>query len=258
MVDIPFSWPGNKLKYLEHILKQIPPNTTRFVDVFGGSGAVILNTPFHELDVFNDINRNVANFYTVVQDEELLEQLICKLESIVHSRDLFDMYRTLLSEGKFSSKVDWAFAWYYVIRCSFGQMGRHYGRNMKNSFETQRLWNKISCFRDIHIRLRHCYIESRNAFDLIKEYDRHNTVFYVDPPYINTAVGAYSNMFGPDQHKKLLDLIFSCEGTFIVNGEPHELYDQYKWSFRDSWSCQLRMDNENRSGGRTECLWLKR
>lgn len=265
MISIPFSYPGNKIKYLDKILKHIPPNTTKFIDAFGGSGAVILNTPFHDLDVFNDINRNVSNFYKVVQNRNQLNELIYLLENSIHSRDLFDEYKASLRGFKKDDldPVERAYRWYYIIRCSFSQLGRHYGRNMKNSYETQRLWSKIPCFEDIHVRLRHCYIESKNAFDLIEEHNtRENastTVFYLDPPYINTDVGTYTEgAFSKKDHEALLKLIQRIHGRVILNGEPCDLYDEYGWDFKEEWECQLRMDNENRQGGRIECLWLKR
>ena len=256
-MQVPFSWPGSKMKHLDKVLPLIP-YTDRFIDVFGGSGSVILNTPFHALDVFNDINSHVANFYTVLQNKEMMEDLIWRLEISVHSRELFDLYKERLKEGGLKP-VEEAHMWYYVIQTSFARLGRHYGRNMKESFETKRVYERIPCFEDVHKRLRHCYIENKNAFTIMKEYDQRDTVFYMDPPYINTPVGTYTGFkkFTEEDHQKLLSTIFSLEGVVVLSGEPNELYDSYPWDEKKEWATNAHIDTD-RSGGRTECLWVKR
>lgn len=256
MIKVPFSWPGNKTAHLDHVLKHIPRNTTRFVDVFGGSGAVLFNTPFHELDVFNDINSHVVNFYRVLKDSEEKEKLIHYLEISVHSREEFD--HCMSNKDIVEDKALKAYMWYYTVQTSFARLGRHYGRNMNNSFETKRVYEKIPCFEDIHQRIRHCYIENKNAFEIMEEYDRSNTVFYLDPPYINTPVGTYKHKFTIEDHKKLLETIFSLKGMVVLSGEPHDLYDSYTWSHSEKWGASVKINNGERERGRTECLWVKR
>lgn len=254
-MQTPFGWPGGKIKHLEKILPHLT-YTKRFVDAFGGSGAIILNTPFHELDVFNDINSHVVNFYRVIQNKEKMEELIHKLEMLVHSRELFAEF--LDGRGKEEDDVTAACHWYYVIETSFARLGRHYGRNMKASFETRRVFERIPRFEEIHVRLRHCYIENKNAFEIMKEYDHKDTMFYLDPPYINTSYGTYKGIkkFTKEDHEQLLSTIFSLEGKVVLSGEPYDLYDSYPWDHKEEWETNAHI-NDDRSGGRIECLWIK-
>lgn len=260
-IEPPFVWAGSKMNHLSHVLPFIPPSTKRFVDAFGGSGAVLLNTPFHELDVFNDLNSNVANFFMVLQNRDTMEELIGKLELLVHSREIFDSWRDKFRADRwdFDSKVDQAVAWYYTIQVSFSRLGRHYGRNMRASFETRRVYERIPYFEQVHLRIRHAYIENKNALELIKEFDSKDTVFYLDPPYWDTHVGTYKGpLFGDSEHKALIDLIGRLKGRVILSGSECPYYDEVDfWSYKEKWPAEKKIKIESRSEGRMECLWVK-
>lgn len=257
MIEAPFVWAGSKKAHLDHILPHIPANTTRFVDAFGGSGVVLLNTPFHKLDVYNDLNSNVVNFFRVLRDKDTLDELIHKLEMHPHSREQFDVYRA--SKFDFPDPVDQAVAWYYTIETSFSRLGRHYGRNMQASFETRRVYERLPLFEQVHLRLRHCYIENKNAFEIVREYDDPKTVFYLDPPYTETQHGTYIGpTFGEKDHRALLDLIRTVRGRVILSGEPCSYYDEVDfWDFKEVWPAPVRIKSESRHKGRLECLWVK-
>lgn len=249
----PYAWAGNKMEVLDKVLERIP-KTDRFVDVCGGSGVVMLNVEEHEFEVFNDINKYIVNFYQVIQSREMLDRLITKLQTVPYSRELFLKY--CHDKRVETDPVEIAFAWYYSIRTSFSQLGRHYGRSLTGNTETRRIWEKIPLFEYMHARLRKVYIENKDCFTLISDYDSYDTVFYVDPPYVNTPVGAYPNMMTYEGHKKLLDLIFKSKGTFVVSGEPDPLYDEYGWAETFQWSISGKVNNGSRRR-RQECLWVK-
>lgn len=257
MIEPPFIWPGNKRMHLEHILPHVPMNCNRFVDVFGGSGVVLLNTPFHEFDVFNDLNSHVVNFFRVIRKRETLDEFVKQMELHVHSREQFEEYRE--SRDLLLDPVERAVAWYYTIETSFSRLGRHYGRNMRASYETRRVYERLQHLEQVHLRIRHCYIENKNAFELALEHDSPDTTFYMDPPYINTQHGTYKHDdFGPKKHRDLLELIDQLKGKVILSGEPCEMYDEYDyWEFTDKWAATSRVNNGDRSQGRIECLWVK-
>jgi len=253
MIEPPFIWPGNKRMHLDKVLPLLP-YTSRFVDVFGGSGVVLLNTPFHELDVFNDINSHVANFFRCLAHRATKRRLIHQIEMHVHSRELFEEYRE--DKDSIEDPVDRAVAWFYTIETSFSRLGRHYGRNMQASFETRRVYERLKYFEQVHLRVRHCYIENKNAFDLAMEYDAPDTVFYMDPPYINNPTGTYKH--NEINHHNLLQLIGMLQGHVVLSGEPNDLYDsQHYWSHIEKWPAASRIKATSRSKGRFECLWVK-
>ncbi len=73
IVSSPLNWYGGKggsvqRKLLKEILRYINNSSQKkFVDVFGGSGIVSINTK-KDLRVYNDINSNLFNFFNVLKE----------------------------------------------------------------------------------------------------------------------------------------------------------------------------------------------
>ena len=67
----PVSWVGNKTPILGVILSLLPLETPRFVDVFGGSGSVLLGKPPDPFEVYNDYDGDLVNLFRVMKDRPL-------------------------------------------------------------------------------------------------------------------------------------------------------------------------------------------
>ena len=79
MVKSPFPWVGGKSKLLWLIHKLFPSKISTFVDVFGGSGTVLLSRPVIKgvLEIYNDFNSNLTNLMYCIKKRPflLLEEL---------------------------------------------------------------------------------------------------------------------------------------------------------------------------------------
>lgn len=58
-------WFGSKSKFVNKIVDSFPEHNT-FVDVFGGSGVVLLNKPQSKIEVYNDIDSRLVNLFKVL------------------------------------------------------------------------------------------------------------------------------------------------------------------------------------------------
>ena len=112
-----------------------------------------------------------------------------------------------------------------MTKYSFSQMGRNFGRTVKGiNRDSGKLIRSMAMFKLIHFRLRKVLIENRSWEEIIPEFDSPDTVFYLDPPYLDTSTGCYVHTMTELQHKQLLDLVFDSEGCFVVSGYGHPLY----------------------------------
>ena len=73
---LPFRWYGGKYSHLKWLLPQLP-ETHRYIEPFGGSGSVLLNRDPSPVEVYNDRDSDVTNFFKVLRDnrDELLEKI---------------------------------------------------------------------------------------------------------------------------------------------------------------------------------------
>ena len=62
-IKSPVSWVGNKAPILHVIYNLFPLEYGRFVEVFGGSGSVLLGKPPDPFEVYNDFDRNLTNLF---------------------------------------------------------------------------------------------------------------------------------------------------------------------------------------------------
>jgi hypothetical protein len=89
--------------------------------------------------------------------------------------------------------------------------------------------------RAIVERLRGVIIEQRPAADLLARYDRPDTLFYVDPPYLfstrstkrvgNDLCHGYRHELDDAGHEALLDQLAAMRGMVVLSGYPSPLYD---------------------------------
>jgi DNA adenine methylase len=87
----PVTWIGGKGKMLKHVLPLVSPyaGERQYVEVFGGSGIVLLNKQPHESEVYNDKNNDLANLFRVLRCSDLSVHLWWELFNTPVSRTEF-------------------------------------------------------------------------------------------------------------------------------------------------------------------------
>jgi DNA adenine methylase len=268
IVRAPFGYPGGKTKSVPNILKHLPYRS-RYIEPFGGSGAVLLARHKSKLEVLNDKYLGVVAFYRCLRDEKKLYKLIELLELTIHSREDF-----VDSKNQWENTyddVERAAKWYYMVNYSFSSLGRNFGRATSHKgIIAGKIRNKLKHFPAIHTRLRKVQIENQDWYDCVNDYDNHDTVFYLDPPYVDVYAGTFTHELPKDEHLKLLETIFKLKGFVAVSGYSNPLYETQPWDHRFSWesfvtieSCVYKGNNKECLEGKTkrqyaeEVLWIK-
>jgi DNA adenine methylase len=107
------SWPGGKSRLLKHILPLVTPHTC-YCEPFAGGLAVLLAKPRSTLEVINDANGDLVNFYRCVRFHQ--DPLLTELEFVLNSRQEFKDY--VAQAGL--TNIQRAARWYYRNRLCFG------------------------------------------------------------------------------------------------------------------------------------------
>lgn len=269
IIKAPFGYVGSKQKSLDKIMNHLP-YTDMYVEPFGGTGVVLLNRTESKLEVFNDRFSGITDFYSCLRNPQRLEELCDKLRSCCYSREEFIRCRDTWQAT--SDPAERAFRWYYSVRYSFGSMGRNFGRaTQSKTLFGGKITNRLEDFQALHNRLRNVTIENLSWEECVEDYDCHDAVFYMDPPYLDIASGAYRYTMSKTDHKQLLDTIFSMQSFVALSGYPNQLYDSYQWDARYTWETtnfgesQVFNDRNNKAGVErpgertvaTEVLWIK-
>jgi DNA adenine methylase len=110
-------------------------------------------------------------------------------------------------------------------------------------------------------RLKGVTIEHRDALEIIKQQDHLETLFYVDPPYLqttrpNSSKRQYRFELGPQEHRALARLLHGVKGKVLLSGYASELYDNELYN---DWRREEKISWANGQSGRVErleVLWM--
>jgi DNA adenine methylase len=264
----PFSWPGAKNRSLEPILNALPYDKG-YIEVFGGSGVVLLNRRPSPFECFNDRNSAVTDFYRCIKDREKLAKLIELVKASINSKELFLEYRDTWITTQ--DPVERAYRWIYSIMLSFGKLGRNWGRNLSDSTLMPALFARCELWCDLHGRLKNVQIENADWQYMLERYDDRNAVFYLDPPYLNAYQGTYIHEMTVADHKAMLDKVFKMKAFVALSGFPNDLYSKYNWDKVIEWkvyqaiksvddgegNCKAHLAGVSDRTMQTEKLWIK-
>jgi len=251
----PFAWCGGKSRIAAKIVENLPHSDT-YVEVFGGSGAVLLHKPPCKLDVYNDRFTGVAAFYRCLADDEKYPKLLEKLNLMIHSRENFYIAKQTWEQA--ADDVTRASLWYQTIEHGFASIPRAWGRVMKPPTTlSARFRKKLKMFPQIHERISKVQVENCNYKVMFQDYDSPETVFYCDPPYLDTDVNIYKHKWSMDDQLELLEIIFKTKGFVALSGYDSTIVDLFPWDDKLSWESYVSAKNSSTRESATEILWIK-
>lgn len=267
VIKAPFSYPGGKSRSVKFILPHLPIRKV-WVDVFGGSGVITINRPKSRLEVYNDRHSGVTDFYKCMRDRALFDRLCAWLDLTLHSREEF-----LCNKASWENQTDpveRAGRWFAMVNYSFGSLGRNWGRSTGGDGSLAgKIRNGIKNLPEIHERFRTVQIENGDWSRILQDYDSPETVFYLDPPYVDAYRGTYEYEMSIDDHTRLIEAVFNCKGFVAVSGFPNPLYDKRPWDKTFHWDVQStakalafteensKLHGDDNRGKHIEKLWIK-
>lgn len=221
----PISYYGGKQNLVSTILPLIPKHAT-YVEPFIGGGAIFWAKYKSEVEIINDNNRELINFYEVAQNEFIeLEKLV---RISLHSRSIHNDATVIYNNPHMFSRIKRAWAVWVLASQSFSAMlDGSWGYDKQKGTTSQKITNKRDSFTiDYSIRLQSVQIECTDALRIIRSRDCANAFIYCDPPYYNSDCGHYDG-YSLDDFKELLNTLSTISGKFLMSSYPSEILADY-------------------------------
>ncbi len=224
-----------------------------FVDVFGGSGAVLLNLPKelgHFNKVYNDIDSRLCNLMLALQDDVKRKEIEEKFNFALKSREYFNILK--------EKEEQTPFEFLYLLACSFNSDALTFSTNYKteNDFSVT-FKNALNNWKYI----KDWTIENLDFREIIPKYDTDETFFYLDPPYLTGGFYKYKYKFTEQDFKDLKDILDNVKGKWLLNesqrdfdfikslfGEP-KLVKEYSSNFITKYSLENNIEKPPRLEG---------
>lgn len=259
IIKTPVSWVGNKTSVLHILYALFPLKYERYIEPFGGSGAVLLGkSKPDKFEVYNDFNHNLVNLFKCMRDRplafikelgflplnarddflvikkffekemfdnEFLQQEL-ELTSIalpqIQAEEIYRLYKKSSTDYDLKRAV----MFLKLLRYSYSSSGKSFACQ---PFSVRSLFGLI---QDLSIRLENAIIENQDFEVLIKHYDRPEAFIYCDPPYY-TSEYIYECGFTWEDHERLKNTLAQAEGKWLVSyndcKEIRELYKGYEF-----------------------------
>lgn len=223
----PITYYGGKQRMASIIISMIPKHKI-YCEPFFGGGAVFFEKYKSELEVINDNNELLINFYKICRRKfKDLQQLI---QTTLHSEAEFIRARDIYRGRIDATDVEKAWSvWVMSNEChssSFyggwkfcnGVSGTHSGKVLKRKRDE---FNNI-----LYERLSEVQISCRDALKVIKNRDSSETFFYLDPPYPGSHQGHYYG-YSESDLEYLLKILQNIKGKFILSNYWTDILRKY-------------------------------
>ncbi len=219
----PITYYGGKQTLIKYLLPLIPQHRM-YCEPFFGGGAVFFAKRKSDVEVINDINGEVINFYRVIKTK--FSELQKEIQSTLHSRELYKKAMEIYKNPEKYSDVKRAWALWTATNQGFAGMIGSWGFGKDDSKEAA-LANKRDAFtKDYEQRLTKVQVESNNAIKVINRCDDKETFIYADPPYIGSDQGHYKGYTESD-YRELLDTLAKVKGKFLLSSYPSKILTSY-------------------------------
>lgn len=231
-----------------------PIKYERYIEPFGGSGAVLLGKSVPDkFEVYNDYNANLVNLFRCMRDrplefirelgflnlnarddfivlkkffkkEEFTEEFLSQeihLTNILLPEIQAAEIRELYKKSKCNYDLRRAVMFLKLIRYSYSSGGKSFACQPFN------IASLFTLIEQLGKRMAYTVVENQDFEVLIKHYDRPDAFFYCDPPYY-TSEYVYECSFTWEDHMRLKKTLSEANGKWLISyndcQEIRELY----------------------------------
>lgn len=249
-----FSYYGSKWRMASTIIDLLPHHEC-YCESYGGSGAVILQKAPSYVEVFNDLDKGIVNFFRVLRDQP--DALIRDITLTPMAREeLLRAYEPSLNSREQARRF-YVRAWQSRGNASRSSSGWRYNITNAGGKPKIKSWNEVAHLWAIVARLKMLQIECDDALAVIARFDAPTTVHYVDPPYPvevrnQSHIVEYNHDMDERGHIDLAEVLHGVQGGVILSSYPCPLYEQLYADWKS-----VRVEVRTRSTRKaTEVLWL--
>lgn len=232
MINSPFKWVGGKSRFRKQIISNIPEHSC-YLELFAGGAWVLFGKEPSDVEVINDIDQDLINFFRVIKKKP--EEFIAAFEWELVSRAEFKRLAKL--DPKSLNEIERAHRFYYLIMAGWGGELNYprFATSITDGGHGNRLIGALKFLREriepVYDRLKKVLIENLSWEECFERYDREQTFMYIDPPYPDNKCNYAHNMRSWDEHVILAEKLKNSKCKWALssydNDEIRKLYYGY-------------------------------
>ena len=264
--DTAFGYFGSKKRLAVELCSQLPPHHA-WVEMFCGSAALTLAKSPAPIEIINDLDKEVVNFFEQLRQSE---KKLCRLIALTpYARE--ELHRARIQKSKpsdlerarrFLVSSMMAINGVFGEDCGGFSYSDSYARNGREA-RVNRWYNLPERISKVVERLRSIRIENKDAKELMTQFlHRPATLVYLDPPYLADRTNGYNHdENNPEFHRELLKLANHAHCMIFISGYANDLYGGLL-TRQNGWSRRTIEATTRNSAGqiqkRTEVVWMNK
>ncbi len=231
----PLKYIGGKAHMAKTIVSLLDYSVDSYIEPFFGSGQVFFRKPPHKIEVINDVNNDLINFYLVWYEQK--DKLIEVLERLPYSEALYKRWIKEWYQG-YKGKDDFerAIRYFFLLRSSM--LGKLHSKTFSISVVTNKAqvyYNAVELLNVTHERIKNAQIRNSDFRDVLKTVKDRPCLIYADPPYFGYEE-YYKHEFTKQDHEDLAKLLNSLPNAKIIVSYYYfdgieDLYPKSKWRY---------------------------
>ncbi|MBL1231101.1 MAG: DNA adenine methylase [Flavobacteriales bacterium] len=265
-INAPFGYFGSKNKIALQLCSELPPHNC-WVEAFCGSAALTLRKKPAPIEVINDIDSEIVNFFEQLRNNydalcNTIELTPYAEQELINARIPKENISDLERARRFLVQSMMA------INGLFGEArgGFSYSDSYSRNGHDARVnrWNNLpERLKLVVTRLKKVRIENKDALKLLQKYRyRPATLVYLDPPYLGNRTNGYTIDANDESfHVKLLKLSNKAKCMIFISGYENELYNSILTK-EEGWEKKTiettTKDSKGKAHNRTEVVWMNK
>jgi len=261
-----FPYIGGKNHHVKWIDPLLPERFTRYVEVFGGAGWMMVKSKKVEQSterVYNDFNPYLANVFECMRSDptrlmetmettpcgDLTEFRSCQKELFggdflkfpLGDFDMARKYLYLQTQVFAGTPLSAKCVPYFTEQKANGKYPSKYNTLIRK-LQDPRVTDRLSRITEV---------TQLDCIDVIDRWDSEDTLFYVDPPYHNKEF-YYSQDFPKQKHEDLADRLRNIKGKFALSyydfDDLHQFYpkDSFHWHQQEVYRSAATRSGKNK------------
>lgn len=242
---------GGKWNSGHWIIGHFPPHTS-YIEPCGGAASVLLQKPASDIEIYNDLDGNVVNYFRVLRDRP--DELIRKIRLTPWARVEYELSLQPTEDEAERARRFYVKCWQSINggpSPELSSSGWRTGSRVHHDFDH---WEHLE---SIVSRFKVVQIENKECAEVILSFDSSESLFYIDPPYpsnTRTHRNNYTQDWDTRKHEEIASLLRQVSGFVVVSGYAcdlyRDLYESYGWQRRD------KRYQTNSGSNRLESIWL--
>jgi DNA adenine methylase len=202
---------GEKSKFANFIVPNIPKNISTYVEPFGGMFGIFFAldfTKYKDVDfIYNDKNNLNYLLFRNLQNDSFI--------ALVNSTEVDEDYYRSCLKNMITEKDEMLLSlyWLVILTCSSPyEIGKD---SWRSNIEFGIFKMKYKAYQYHLSKINGIY--NLDYKDIINKYDSESSFFYIDPPYMGKEEYYINHDFSKETHKELAEFLNNIKGKFLLS-----------------------------------------